>query len=164
MEKGLAYAVKCGCEKAKYPIIAVLDADGSHPPETLPNMIRKLYEGYDVVVGSRYVEGGANLDTRFRRWISLIYCYLAQKILNLKVKDSMSGYIVARKFCFKESLNYCLGLKFGLELLANPKYRIYEYPITFKKRKTGQSKSILKIGLQTLRLIMKLWWKNLAGF
>ena len=159
-EKGLAYAVKCGVEKAKFPVVAVLDADGSHPPEELPSMIRKLREGFDVVVGSRYVEGGESRDSFFRRFVSKCFCWLSREMLGLKVRDPMSGFVVARKYVFKESLKYCVGFKFTLEVLSNPKYRVYEHPIVFEKRKAGNPKSNVKVGFQTLWLIFKLWWRR----
>lgn len=57
-EKGLAYAVWRGIQQAKTEIICVMDADGSHNPIYVADMVKKLNEQVWLVVGSRYVKGG----------------------------------------------------------------------------------------------------------
>ena len=160
-EKGLSYAVKCGVEKAKYPIVAVLDADGSHPPEILPLMLKKIDEGFDIVVGSRYIRGGISYDSVFRQLISRLYCWFARVMLKIKIRNNMSGFIVAKRKVMHESLIYCIGFKFGLELMSNPKYKVCEVPITFYRRKAGNPKSGLLEGLRILYLIFKLWSRQI---
>ena len=56
---GLASAVFAGAAEAQGRLVAVMDADLSHDPEVLPEMLARAEDGYDVVIGSRYVQGGA---------------------------------------------------------------------------------------------------------
>src|SRR5262249_15965044 len=70
-ERGLATAVQCGIERADSEWIIVMDADLSHPPEEIPNLIRQLLEGADFVFGSRYVKGGStDAQWSLYRWLN----------------------------------------------------------------------------------------------
>jgi len=154
-EEGLSYAVRKGIEKARGEIIVVMDADGSHSPKYLKPMVELVQNGYDLVLGSRYVEGGS-ADLGFFRWlISQIYCRIARLILHLDVKDPMSGFIVGKRELAEKLELADSSFKFGLELICKAD-KIYEYPIFFEKRKKGQSKVNLKQGIKTLKLIWNL--------
>lgn len=156
-ENGLGYAVKCGLEKANGNVVCVLDADGSHPVTAINGMIEKLCEA-DIVVGSRYVKGGATQDTFVREIISRVYNRFAQFLFGLKVKDNMSGFIVAKREVFKTYPISNRGYKFGLELLVRSKhrYRAVEYPIVFSQRKMGESKASAKEAYNTLVFMLSL--------
>jgi len=154
-EEGLSYAVRKGIEKAKGEIIVVMDADGSHNPKYIKPMIELVQNGYDLVLGSRYVEGGSADLGFFRQMISRIYCRIARLILDLDVKDPMSGFIVGKRELAEKIELADMSFKFGLELICKAN-KIYEYPISFEKRKKGQSKANLKQGIKTLKLILSL--------
>jgi len=55
---GLASAIVHGFQKASGNILGVIDADLQHPPENIKDFIEKIEEGYDIVIGSRYIKGG----------------------------------------------------------------------------------------------------------
>ena len=157
-EKGLTNAILQGVKRAKGDVIVVMDGDGSHSPNYLCPMIEQvLFKDYDIVVGSRYVKNGRSSDSFARRLISRIYCFTAQNVLNVSIKDNMSGFIVARKKLFDE-LSIVKGndYKFGLELIARNKHRVREYPILFDKRKMGKSKVNILQGLRTMWLVLKI--------
>jgi len=137
MEKGLSYAVWCGIQQSQAEIIVIIDADGSHPPEAIPEMINLLNSRIKFIVGSRYCNGAYSFDSIPRKIISLFYCVLARILLRTKVCDPMSGFWVGYRnnFIFKPSKTY----KFGIQLIRKNKSRILEYPIIFKKRKSGES-------------------------
>jgi len=154
-EEGLSYAVRKGIEKARGEIIVVMDADGSHSPKYVKPMVELVQNGYDLVLGSRYVEGGS-ADLGFFRWlISQIYCRIARLILHLDIKDPMSGFIVGKRELAEKLELADSSFKFGLELICKAN-KIYEYPIFFEKRKKGRSKANLKQGIKTLKLIWNL--------
>jgi len=136
-DKGLTYAVWKGIKEAKGNIIAVLDGDGSHPPESIPKMRKLLNENTQLVIGSRYCQGGYSRDSIIRKVISRFYCLLAQIVLRTRIKDCMSGFWVGYKtaYIFNPSNTY----KFGLQLIQNYSKNISEYPIIFRKRRSGKS-------------------------
>jgi len=97
---GLASAILDGIKVANGDIIAVMDADLQHPPELLPEMIKKIYEGYDIVIASRYVEeGGIEEWSILRRLISIGAISLAHLLFprTRKVRDPISGFFYLRK-------------------------------------------------------------------
>ena len=57
-ERGLATAVVAGWKTSSAPVLTVMDADGQHPPEVIPRLLQALERGADLVVASRYTEGG----------------------------------------------------------------------------------------------------------
>lgn len=161
-EPGLASAVLHGVKKSKGEIIAILDADGSHDPKDLKKMV-SLVENYEVIVGSRYIKGGSSKDFFSRRFLSRAFCRIAQALLNVKISDPMSGFVVAKRQVFENVRLRPIGYKFLLELLvkSNGSFRISEYPITFEKRKMGSSKTGPFEGVRTMLLILLLFfWKS----
>lgn len=139
-DKGLAKAVDAGFAQARGDVLAVMDADLSHPPELLPDLLAAIREGADVAVGSRYVTGGGTEGwPLMRRIISRGACLLARPLS--PVKDVTSGFFALRRDCLTE-LDYTpRGYKIGLELFARlPGKRVVEVPFTFRDRMRGSSK------------------------
>lgn len=136
-QKGLAYAVFVGLRYSEAKIVVVMDADGSHPTETIPQMINMLNSRTWFIIGSRYCKGAYSMDFTRRKIISLFYCILTRFFLRTKIKDPMSGFWVGyrKTFKFKPVTTY----KFGLQLIKKYKQHIIEYPIFFCKRKQGSS-------------------------
>jgi len=154
-EKGLGYAVGIGVGKSKGDVIVIMDADGSHDPIFLPEMLSMLQE-YDVVIGSRYIGEGLTEDSFFRRKISSAYFKLIRWILGFNILDSMSGYIVAKKEVF-EGYEFPHGYKFMLPFYRrNFKYKVAEYPIIFHQRKAGKSKVSYSEGVRVIFQSLKL--------
>ena len=157
-EPGLANAVLHGVKKAHGEALVVLDADGSHNPKYIPAMLKLLDQGYDIVIGSRYTHGGKTEDTYMRQILSRFFNQLGRVILQINVKDNMSGYIVARRIVFEQFNLKPLGYKILLEILVKNqgRFRVVEFPIIFEKRKLGQSKTGLGQAIKTLTFIIKL--------
>lgn len=151
--RGLSPAVLDGLRLARHPLLAVMDADLSHPPEKLPELIQALGPDGDMVFGSRYLPGGSTDDrwTAFR-WInSKVATLLARPFT--RISDPMSGYFLLRRSLLDKAprLNP-IGYKIGLELLVKCRCRIVrEVPIHFTTRRYGQSK--LNLGEQLRYLI-----------
>ena len=90
--RGLSPAVLDGIELAQYPVIVVMDADLSHPPEKIPDMLLALQAGQQLVIGSRYVTGGSTDDDwGFFRWFNSFVATLLAKPLT-RVSDPMAGH------------------------------------------------------------------------
>jgi len=171
-ERGLSLAVSEGLDKANHEMLVVMDADLSHPPEMIPIFLEELQNGFDFVIGSRYVVGGSTSDDwGFIRWLnSRVATLLALPFTS--VKDPMSGFFALTKDTFKKA-KYLdpVGYKIGLEIIVKCNCeKIKEIPIHFQNRKYGESKLTLKEQLSYLKHIKRLLnykygnWSYLAQF
>jgi len=171
-DRGLSAAVLDGFRQAQNTILLVMDADLSHPPEKIPEMMDALQAGHDFALGSRYVAGGSTDETwGLLRWInSRVATLLARPFTS--VKDPMSGFFALRRETFENAapLNP-IGYKIGLEILVKCHCRrVCEVPIHFSNRHLGESKLTLREQLRYLRHLRRLFihkygnWAHFAQF
>lgn len=158
-KRGLSPAVVDGFRWARGKYLVCIDADLSHPPETIPVMLERLAAGADFVIGSRYVPGGSTEADwgLFRHLNSLVATWLARPFTS--AKDPMSGFIALTRERFDQAkeLNP-VGYKIGLELLVKCGCtRIEEVPIHFANRMAGESKLSLKEQLRYLQHLRRLF-------
>jgi len=144
---GLSSAVLDGFKVSRGRFIAVMDADLQHPPEVLPKMIEKLVNHEcDVVVASRYTEGGSVGNWSFLRRLVSWGAILVARVLLPKVRevrDPMSGYFMFRREVVEDSISEMnpRGFKILLEVLVKGKVgKVCEVPYTFGRRYLGKSK------------------------
>ena len=91
-------AVLAGISLAEHDFLVVMDADLSHPPESIPALIDKLvHDGADFVIGSRYVPGGKTEDWSRARWLNSIVATGLSKPFIGNVKDPMAGFFAMRR-------------------------------------------------------------------
>ncbi len=140
---GLSSAAVTGFNYARGKFLVLIDADLQHPPSKIPEMIKLLEDGYDLVIGSRYVEGGGDEGLKgIRKIVSITARLLAWILLpeSRRVKDVMSGFFaVKREYAPKETK--LKGYKIILQVLKQCRDRkIYEIPIIFRRRLHGESK------------------------
>lgn len=139
--RGLSSAVCEGLEHASKEVVVVMDADLSHPPETIAVLLAKLAEGADFVLGSRYVAGGTTDDNwGFFRWAnSQIATALARPLTH--ARDPMSGFFALWRQSLASRTLDPVGYKIGLELIVKCDVRrLVEVPIHFSDRVRGDSK------------------------
>jgi dolichol-phosphate mannosyltransferase len=171
-DRGLSQAVLDGLRAARGDVLVVMDADLSHPPETLPAMLAKLDGGHDFIVGSRFVEGGTTDDDwGLFRWLnSRVATLLAWPLTT--IEDPMSGFFMLQRATFEAHTDYNpIGYKIGLELLVKCKcHAAAEVPIHFADRRLGYSKLSLREQLRYIQHIRRLYiyrfafWTQLAHF
>lgn len=157
---GLGTAVLDGVKVADGEVIGVMDADLQHPPELLKTMLEKAEDGADIVIASRYIEGGKTEGwSFFRKAVSKGATWLSHLSLpqTKKVKDTQSGYFLFKRQVIENVPIDVKGFKLLVEILAKGKYKkVVEVPYTFKIRKAGKSKlgsmQILSYVKQLLRL------------
>ena len=146
---GLGMSVIDGFINARGDALACIDADLQHDPSILPRMVQELLRGSDVVVGSRYVEGGsAGKWNRVRRLQSWFATKTAQFLLGIDLKDPMSGYFLVWRKDFAEVRDQLdgRGFKIFLEILTRIQgSSVKEVPYTFRSRTNGKSKLTGKI-------------------
>ena len=154
--RGLSPSVIDGLRLATKDILVVMDADLSHPPERIPDLVTSLEQGNEFIVGSRYVPG-ASTDEAWGvfRWLnSKVATILARPFTRLA--DPMSGFFALRRGLLDKAdpLNP-IGYKIGLELLVKCRVtRAAEVPIHFAQRQKGESKLSFK---EQIRYIQHLW-------
>lgn len=166
-ERGLSSAVIAGMEQSEGTFLCVMDADLSHPPEQIPTMIDRLKQGStEMVIGSRYVEGGSTTDDwGFLRWINSKAATLAARPFT-KAADPMAGFFALRRndFLRSKSLLDPIGYKIGLELIVKADLDdVAEVPIRFTNRVHGDSKLTLKEQLNYVRHIGRLCQHRFPG-
>ena len=167
---GLGTAYKKGFEWAinhNYQKIIQIDADLSHNPETIPNLIVES-EKYDVVIGSRYISGINVVNWPMSR---LLLSYFANKYVKLftglKINDSTSGYKcinvqVLKEINLKKVKSQGYSFQIEINFLASvKKFKIKEIPIIFHDRTVGESKMSKKIILEAIFMVPKLGLKRL---
>jgi dolichol-phosphate mannosyltransferase len=131
---------------AGYDVVVEMDADGSHPPEQLPRLLTALQHA-DVVLGSRYVPGGAVVNwPPSRELLSRVGNLYTQVLLGLGLRDATGGYRAYRRAVL-EAIDYrqvtSQGYCFQVDLarrVVRAGYRVVEVPITFVERERGESK------------------------
>lgn len=149
VKAGLGAAYIAGFEWALgngYDVIVEMDADGSHAPEQLHRLLAAL-EHADVVLGSRWVPGGAVVNwPRRRKILSVGGNVYARAALGMPLRDSTGGYRAYRRAVLEgldyrnvASQGYCFQVDLARRALAAG-YRVVEVPITFVERERGESK------------------------
>jgi dolichol-phosphate mannosyltransferase len=129
-----------------YGAIVEMDADGSHQPEELPGLLAAL-GGADLVLGSRYVPGGAVRNwARSREFLSRGGNTYARLMLGIKLKDATGGYRAFRATTLQrigldevESQGYCFQVDLARRTIRAG-MTVVEVPITFVERERGTSK------------------------
>lgn len=143
-EKGLATAVIHGIKQASGNIIGVMDADLQHPPEVLPDLLKAMEDGADMVFASRYVQGGGCPGWDLSRKIISRAALTASHLLlpaSRRVKDPMSGYFMFRRENIDPDKLKPIGYKIALEIMLVGSFKnIVEVPFIFKERSAGASK------------------------
>jgi dolichol-phosphate mannosyltransferase len=146
---GLAGAVIAGARAGQGDWLVVMDADLSHPPEKIAELLRPLVEGKaDMVIGSRYVENGTTPGWPvWRKVLSRVAAGLAYPMTG--VHDSMCGFFAMRRTLLLELTPAGSGFKIAFEAIVHGgrNLRVLEIPIVFRDRARGVSKMSLGVAV-----------------
>lgn len=159
--RGLSLAVIDGVKLASGEIIVVMDADMSHPPAAVNEMVKLLDSSQvDMVVGSRNVVGSGTDETwsLFRHLNTFIATLLAKPLTS--IRDPMSGFFALRTCDWPSGKLDPIGYKIGLDVLVRARLgrdRVREIPIFFTDRKIGESKLSLKEQLNYMHHLSRLY-------
>jgi len=160
---GFKWALQNGAD-----YIIQMDADFSHSPGYIPHMLEKI-SNYDVVVGSRYVNGG-ELDERWSWWRWFLSWWAnsvwTRGILGVKTKDATAGFK-----CWRRSALQRIGLEritsngyvFQVEMAyvsEKLNFRILEIPIYFEDRRIGQSKMSVPVKIEAALRVFEIRWRH----
>jgi dolichol-phosphate mannosyltransferase len=155
---GLGSAVMAGFARARGETLGVMDADFSHPPSALPNLLAAMRAlDVEMVVGSRYITGGGSSHWPWpRRLLSRAGSLLARPLT--PVRDSGSGLFIVRRRAVEGVRVSAPGFKIGLELFCRGRIEsVAEVPFVFTDRAAGQSKMSLREGLRYLGQLLELY-------
>jgi dolichol-phosphate mannosyltransferase len=158
--RGLSGACIEGILASSAPCAAVIDADLQHDETQLPKMLALLQNGEaDLVVGSRYIEGGsADSFDKQRAGFSMLATSMARKLLRVEIADPMSGFFMIRRDRFEQLAPQLStqGFKILLDIVATARgsLRIKEIPYSFGSRLHGESKLDSMVALDFLGLVL----------
>lgn len=171
--RGLTSAFNEGIAASRGGILAWMDCDFSHPPELLPDMLKKLEGDVDAVVASRFVSGGRDArggSYRLQRWLSQVLVQFSRCFVGLGVLDITSGYIAVRRTCLEPLTplrgdygEYFIDL---VDRLEQSRCRILEVPYVFIDREFGESKTatntwgLVRRGVKYLKVLYKVHRKR----
>ena len=160
-KSGLISAILQGIKSSTGKYILVMDADFSHPPETVPLLISELLrDPNSIVVASRYIRGGSIRGWPYKR---LLLSRLAAKIAihGLKlcnVRDPISGFFAFPRHIIENIRFDTYGYKLLLEILVKAQgVRVKEIPYTFIDRKSGESKLDNRVMLDYVKAVWYLY-------
>ncbi len=156
-ERGLATAVMKGIAESASPVVVVMDADLSHPPEVAPRLAAAVEGGADLAIGSRYVEGGGTEGwSKVRLLMSRTATLLARGLTS--ASDPMAGYFCLRRSLLDGVAMRVRGFKILLEILARARpAKVVEIPIHFGNRLAGESKLGAGVTVDYLRQLAQLY-------
>jgi dolichol-phosphate mannosyltransferase len=158
--RGLSGACIEGILASSAPYAAVIDADLQHDESQLPKMVSLLQSGKaDLVVGSRYIEGGsADSFNKQRAGASALATEVARRVLKVEIADPMSGFFMIRRDRFEQLAPQLSiqGFKILLDIVASAqgKLRAIEIPYSFGSRQHGESKLDSMVALDFLGLVL----------
>ncbi len=150
-------------------LICTMDADFSHNPRYIPAMVEKIAQGYDLVIGSRYVRGGATSGCTFdRKLLSWGANAFARTLLGLRAHDTTAGFRCYRREVLEgmdPDAIKASGYSFLIEMLYRVQrrgWRVGEVPITFENRRLGTSKISRDEIVRALGTVLRLAWARLT--
>ena len=162
---GFAEALATGTE-----LVLEMDCDFSHDPRDVPRLIATADDGADLVLGSRWVEGGGTENWGVvRRFISRGGSLYARIVLGVGIRDLTGGFKCYRRRVLETiDLDAIAARGYGFQIEGTYRalragFRVVEIPITFVDRRVGESKMSGAIVLEAMRQVPVLRWKALRG-
>ena len=144
-DHGLSQSVADGFSHASSEVFVVIDADLSHPPSLIPKMYQEIRAGNDVVIGSRYMEGGGIKKWPLKRRIISLGATFLGRLLFPDITDPVSGFFAIRKDVVSNAPLKPKGYKILLEVLGKGTWETdKEIPFGFVDREIGSSKLKMK--------------------
>jgi len=132
--RGLGKAIMSGIKSTSGEYIVIVDADGSHDPKYISELIKKIDQGYDLVVGSRYISGPRvkNLffhnkisssydDTFIREAGNRFFTYLCRKLYRLDIHDVLMGFKAFKRSILEKITLSEDGQQFDVEIVIKAK-------------------------------------------
>lgn len=158
--RGKGYALRRGFMQAQGDMVVTIDADGSHQPKEIPDMLYPLYNGTDIVTGSRFLGKGRSICTsRINRVGNFLFNFTILVLTRKRITDSQTGFRAYKKLVLQsinlESTGYEIDTELAVKGLKNG-FKVQEKPVYCQVRANGSSKlRILFDGINILKTILK---------
>ena len=153
-DHGLSQSVADGFTHASSDVFVVIDADLSHPPALIPKMFEEIRAGSDVVIGSRYMEGGGIKKWPLRRRIISLGATFLGRLLFPDITDPVSGFFAVKKRVVARAQLKPRGYKILLEVLGKGVWEHdKEIPFEFHDREAGSSKLKIRTIIEYARQV-----------
>ncbi|NWG10441.1 glycosyltransferase family 2 protein [Candidatus Bathyarchaeota archaeon] len=157
--RGKGYALRKGFKHAQGDVIVTMDADGSHKPKEISDLINPLFNGVDITAGSRFLGHGKQSITKLNRFGNFMFNTTITVLTGKRVTDSQSGFRAFKREVLEsfnlESLGYSIETEITVKGLKNG-FVFQEKPITCEKRKYDVSKlRTFADGKKILKTILK---------
>jgi dolichol-phosphate mannosyltransferase len=154
-DHGLSQSVAEGFSHAASRVFIVIDADFSHPPALIPRMYEEICRGNDIIIGSRYMEGGGIKKWPLRRRIISIGATFLGRLLFPDITDPVSGFFAVRREVIENAPLRPRGYKILLEVLGKGTWeKDKEIPFEFVDRETGTSKLRIRTIIEYARQVL----------
>lgn len=157
---GYGVALKQGFESSSGEYIITIDADLSHDPIIIKDMIKRRNEA-ELIIASRFIGGGSIDANWIRKVLSIILNRFFYLLLSLNIKDVTSGFRLYHRKAIEElsitSTDFDVQLETAIKIACNG-WRVKEIPFEYKHRKFGQSKArLFKFGISFLKTFFKMY-------
>lgn len=165
-KRGRAEAFRIGFKKTRCDYLLIYSPDGNEDYKDMPLFINEARKGFDMIIGSRFMKGGANEeDDAFfpaRKWANIAFTFIANKLFNkgkVYITDTINGYRIISKKMFNEikpdAEGYAIEYQLSIRSLKKG-YKIKEIPTKEFQRIGDKSKaSSIPTGLRFLKLLYK---------
>ena len=157
--RGKGYAMRVAFSQAQGDIVVTLDADGEHSPKEIPDIVIPLFNGTDVVAGSRFMGTGTDSIARLNRMGNFMFNMVIATLTGKRVTDSQTGFRAIKKEVLEKlnltSCGYEIESEITVKSLKNG-FVFHERPIRYKHRECNTSKlKIFSDGAKILRTIIR---------
>lgn len=161
---GKGYSLRKAFRHAQGSIVVTIDSDGSHQPKEIPDLVRPLLNGFDIVAGSRFLARKGKFTSSLRLLGNFLFNVTIMVLTGKRVTDSQTGFRAFKKELLQkinlESCGYEIETEMTVKGLKNG-FVFKEIPISCIKRKHNISKlKILSDGSKILSTILKSNFSN----
>lgn len=138
---GYGNSLKSGIQRARYDWIGIIDADGSYPIEEIPNLVKEMLNGFDMVIGSR--KNTAKVDRFIKKFSRWVFKKMIKVIIKDSIEDANSGFRIFKRDLAVNFFPFLCGtfsFTTSLTILAMGKSCFIKHiPVQYNSRK-GKSK------------------------
>ena len=157
--RGKGYSLRRGFAQCQGDIVITIDSDGAHSPKEIPDLIYPLYNGADIVSGSRFLGEGKNFTSKLNRIGNILFNLTIMIVTGKRITDSQTGFRAYKKQVLQELNLRSIGYEIDAELIVKGLrngFAIHEKSIFCQRRVGGTSKlRILSDGVKIFRAILK---------
>jgi glycosyltransferase involved in cell wall biosynthesis len=159
---GFGRAIKSGLQASRGDIIIPVMCDLSDDPKTIMKMIKKIEQGYDIVIGSRFIKGGKLVDYPKLKYLAhRAYNTVLGIVFMRNIKDFSNAFKAYRRIVLKDIDIKSDGFEITSEMVLKPIIingaKIVEVPTVWRNRKSGKAKfkGLLKQGVRYGRVLLE---------